>query len=477
MHTAATDAWFPDAVARVARDRLLDDRLLAARGRVATGSVAPTTSQSDAAAALAGFDFTTPMAFTAVADWVIGQLEHGVTHTTHPRYLGLFNPAPSHPAECADRIAAQFNPQLASATTSPAAVAIEAHVIRSFTGRIGWSDAAGHFTTGGSDANFTALICALLQADGRYATGGARVFAGAPVFYVSADAHLAWHKIAVQAGLGSSAMRLVDTDPSGRMNADALRARITADRAAGLCPVMIAATAGTTGAGMVDPLRACASVAADAGVWFHVDAAWGGALLASPRLAVVLDGIDLAQSVTIDAHKFMATTMGCGMFLTRMPQLLSQAFQVATVFMTSNDALVDPYVTSLQWSRRFLGLRLFMALAQGGWAALAAHVDHAAELADRLAARLHDAGWSVVNGSAMAVLCAVPPPGAPAVRSIVRDLVESGVAWVSVTRFGGRDVLRACITNGRTTDGDLAVLVSALCRIAAPRAVPAVCFA
>ena len=137
------------------------------------------------------------------------------------------------------------------------------------------------------------------------------------MFYVSRESHLAWLKIAHQAGIGRSAVRLVATDGSGRMDPQALASVLSDDREHGCVPVMIAATAGTTNAGMIDPLAACAELARSAGLWFHVDAAWGGALIASDRLRKILSGIEDADSVTIDAHKWFATTMGCGMFITR----------------------------------------------------------------------------------------------------------------------------------------------------------------
>src|SRR5271163_4634972 len=105
-----------------------------------------------------------------VMSWTIAQLERGVTQLTSPRYFGLFNPAPTFPAQCADRIAASFNPQLATATTSPAAVEIEAHVIKAVARRAGLGQhAGGHFTSGGSEANFTALVCALTKAEPQFA--------------------------------------------------------------------------------------------------------------------------------------------------------------------------------------------------------------------------------------------------------------------------------------------------------------------
>jgi glutamate/tyrosine decarboxylase-like PLP-dependent enzyme len=382
---------------------------------------------------------------------------------THPRYFGLFNPAPNFPAQCADRIAAAFNPQLATSTTSPVAVEIEAHVIRSVARRAGLSaEATGHFTTGGAEANYTALICALTHSNSRFATEGARAFEGPPVFYISREGHLAWLKIAHQVGIGRSAVRLVATDGSGRMDPNALRYAVGADRAQGCVPVMIAATAGTTNAGMIDPLADCAEIARIAGLWYHVDAAWGGALIASDRLCGMLAGIERADSVTIDAHKWFATTMGCGMFLTGHAPVLSSAFQVSTSYMPSNIPDLDPYVTSVQWSRRFLGLRLFLSLATAGWTGYGEHVERSIELIGLLKEKLVAQGWSIANDSSLAVLCIEPPSGFGVVRSIVGRVLASGRAWVSAATFEGREIIRACVTHGETTPDDITELVNAL---------------
>jgi glutamate/tyrosine decarboxylase-like PLP-dependent enzyme len=225
---------------------------------------------------------------------------------------------------------------------------------------------------------------------------------------------------------------------------------------------MIAATAGTTNAGMIDPLAACAGLARSYDAWLHVDAAWGGAVIASDKFRHVLSGIDQADSITIDAHKWFATTMGCGMFITKHPAALSSAFQVSTSFMRSNVPSLDPYITTVQWSRRFLGLRLFLSLAAAGWNGYAAHVEHAIELAGILKDELIARGWSIVNDSPLAVLCIQPPPGCPDVRSIAARVLASGRAWVTAAAFEKSDVVRACVTNGRTTTNDVMEVVGAL---------------
>lgn len=443
--------------------------LRGARARIPRRRVSPAFDADAFQDQLKEFDFQTPKQLAELLPWVIEQLEHGIVHLTHPRYFGLFNPNPTFASECADRIVGAFNPQLATSTTSPVPVELEAHVIRAVAERAGFpAQAMGHFTTGGSEANATALICALTRANPRIGEDGVAAFAGRPVIYVSADAHLAWHKIAHQTGIGRSAVRLIDTDVDGRLNTTALTAAIRDDTARKRIPVMLVATAGTTGAGVIDPLAECAALARFHGLWYHVDAAWGGGLIASDRLRGALAGIEAADSVTIDAHKWFATTMGCGMFITRDPEILSNCFHVSTSYMPSNRPGIDPYVTTQQWSRRFLGLRLFLSLAVAGWRGYAAHIENSVELAKLLKNELKANGWTVINHSPLAVVCAEPPPGSAPPREIVRRVLGSGAAWVSTTVFRGQDAIRMCITNGQTTPNDIRYLVATLAEFASP---------
>jgi aromatic-L-amino-acid/L-tryptophan decarboxylase len=240
---------------------------------------------------------------------------------------------------------------------------------------------------------------------------------------------------------------------------------IRLDLSAGRVPFMVAATAGTTNAGMIDPLVACAEIARSSNLWYHVDAAWGGGLIASDKLKERLAGIELADSVTIDAHKWFATTMGCGMLITRWPALLSAAFHVAADFMPSNTAAVDPYVTSMQWSRRFLGLRLFLSLAVAGWSGHGKHVERSVAMAHLLKEQLITCGWGALNEPLVGVLCIIPPKPR-AIRLIVQHVLASGRAWISVATTEGREVIRVCVTSGMTTTEDIADLVAALLQAA-----------
>src|SRR5690349_17065123 len=246
-------ALFPSHADRVRWDDYLTRELLCANARVAGGAVVPTIDMTALRSQLALIDFHAPRGLDELLPWTIAQLEHGVVHMTNPRYFGLFNPAPSFPALCGDRITGMFNPQLATATTSPAAVEIESHVIRAIARRVGLPpESNGHFTSGGSEANYTAVLCALTHANDRFATEGARCFSGQPVFYISRESHLAWVKIGHQAGIGRVAVRQVPTDGTGRMDADVLEQMLNADTTRGCVPFLIVATAGTTNAGMID---------------------------------------------------------------------------------------------------------------------------------------------------------------------------------------------------------------------------------
>ena len=457
------EALFPTGIERGRLTKLLADELENACGQIRTGKVTPALDRKRFTAELSRFTFATPVDLEELLHWTVEQLRDGIVQMTHPRYFGLFNPAPGFPSILADYIAATFNPQLAAAKTSPAAVAIENHVINQLAHRAGLpAGSAGHFTNSGSEANFTALTCALTKISVSFRDIGARAFRTPPAVYVSREAHQAWFKIAHQAGIGRLAIRVIETDGEGRMSDAALAEAVRTDTANGAIPVMVVATAGTTAAGMIDPLHACAKIAESAGAWYHVDAAWGGAAIASEQLRPLLAGIELADSVTIDAHKWFATTMGCGMFITSQPWILKEAFSITASFMPAGQSIPDPYTTSMLWSRRFLGLRLFLNLATAGWPGYAQHIERTIALTDLLRAQLSELGWVVANPGALGVLCVVPPFPHRPVQEITEAIVASGEAWIAIANFEGRDVIRICVTNGQTNPTDIGILIDLL---------------
>ena len=459
-------ALFPNLDALNAAESALTARLDVVRHRFAERPATAAKLSSDWLGELHASDFEQPNDLENLMDWVIEALDTGGVQMTHPGYLGLFNPAPTFPSECADRIASVFNHQICVYSHAPAAVEIEQHVINEVARRAGLPEgSSGHFTSGGAEANSAAVLCALQAKCPDYSDKGINEFTGSPTIYVSKESHLAWLKMAHSAGIGRNAVRLVSTDGNGRMDMSALKTAITDDQKAGHVPVLVVATAGTTNAGMIDPLHEAADLAQEHGMWFHVDAAWGGALIANDARRHVLDGMERAHSITIDAHKWFATTMGAGMFLTSRPEIPARVFRVTASYMPESEASKDLYVNSTQWSRRFIGLRLFLALGSAGWEGYGEHVERSITLTDRLTAKLTQGGWTHANGSEMGVTCMIPPDGNEAVQRYVDAVHEDGRFWISKAIFEDAPVLRACVTNGRTDESIIDSLAEFLLKV------------
>ena len=161
------------------------------------------------------------------------------------------------------------------------------------------------------------------------------------------------------------------------------------------------------------------------------------------------------------------------MFLTRYPEVASRVFRVDASFMPKGETSKDLYANSNQWSRRFIGLRLFLSLGAAGWDGYARHVERGIQLTERLTGGVQVNGWSVANASPMAVACLVPPEGPDAVQHYVDGVLEDGRFWVSTAAFEGKPVLRACVTNGRTREEHIDALVELLASMSSEHLLPA----
>ena len=443
-------------------------------GDVESLPVAPTLNQADLQALFDTFSLDEPGSRIYVLHRFTRELKRHQVHTPHPCYFGLFNPAPAFMGILGDCITATLNPQLAAWSHSPLAVETERRMIHAFAGKFGLSQehADGCLTSGGAEANLTALLCALTERWPGVLDSGVQSIAARPVFYASAESHHSFLKAARTAGLGRAALRTVPVTDELQMDSDALRRMIEEDRGLGCEPFLIIGTAGTTGAGVVDPLVAISEVARANRLWFHVDAAWGGAAVLVPELRAVLSGIETADSITFDPHKYLSIPMGAGMFLTRHRYALSRIFSVSTAYMPKEGerlAVVDPYVHSMQWSRRFIGLKLFLTLATTGWDGYARILRHQSEMGDLLRGRLTASGWSIVNRTKLPVVCFTPSDEEwdMAMHQRASDaVVESGSAWISTIMLGGKKpALRACITNYRTGPEHIETLLVVLSNV------------
>jgi len=443
------------------------DQFAVLESEIAAGPIFPEVTAEEIRAWLQSrYDFQQPMPLEDVVADVEAMLKKWQVQVTHPRYFGLFNPGVTLASVLADTLVAMYNPQLANWRTSPAGNEIERHTLAWLAARFGLPESSiATFTSGGMEANLSAVVVALTHAYPGYGESGLRSLPGEPAIYLTEEAHFGFNKIAHMTGLGRRNLRLIGTDRQLKMNVEELRSAVAQDRAAGLLPFMVVGNAGTTAAGAIDPLPELGRFCRENGLWFHIDAAWGGAAVVSPTLRHHLAGTELADSITCDAHKWLSVPMGCGMFFCRHRHSVAQAFRAEVSYMPPKPAAhgdaaatFDPFTTSAQWSRRFIGLKLFMALAQQGESGYVAMIDHQARMGQVLRERLVAGGWRIVNATPLPLVCFTREGLTPAV--LLAALRERQIAWMSEAKLHGVPVVRACITNFRTTEAEIEWVVS-----------------
>jgi len=401
---------------------------------------------------------------------LIQQLKDFTVHTTNSNYFGLFNPRANFPSILADIITAFFNPQLAAWSHAPYAAEIERNLILQCCTRFGYATGQqdGTFTSGGAESNMTAIICALHHHFPNYGEEGLFAVKQRPVIYCSDESHHSLLKAARSLGLGSQVLQTIPCDNQERMDMEQLERHLRADKKAGKLPLMIVGTAGTTGSGAIDDLNAIATISRRYNCWFHVDAAYGGALMLSSQHRKHLAGIEKSDSITMDIHKWFSVPMGISLFLTSNSNILHHAFDVSTAYMPEKGQAkkeIDPYVHSLQWSRRFMGLKMHLPLLLFGWKGYGEVIDHQVAQGQLLREELVTAGWEIKNHSHLPILCFSHPslashPGR--VQQIVDQVVKQGKAWLSTYPIKEQACFRACITNYNTGPAEVKNLVDLL---------------
>jgi len=413
------------------------------------------------------YDFTRPLALDDVVADVEQMLRTWQVQVTHPRYFGLFNPSVTLASIIADTLVAMYNPQLADDRREIRLRSAVRHTLAWLTGKFGFpATAIASFTNGGAEANLSAVIVALTRTFPDYGEHGLRRLTASPAIYLTSEAHHSFNKIAHMTGLGRRAVRTVASDRHLKMDLGDLARRVAEDRRDGFAPFMVVGTVGTTAAGAIDPLPDLARFCRAEGLWFHVDAAWGGAAIISPALRGNLAGIDAADSITCDAHKWFSVPMAAGMFFCRHADSVGEAFRVETSYMPGKTVgpVLDPYTTSVQWSRRFIGLKVFLALAHHGESGYVEMIEHQARMGDVLRESLTRSGWRVVNTTPLPLVCFTRDGLVTA--KFLAALYARQIAWMSEVRLGdGAAVVRACITSFRTTESDIEWVVREMGRL------------
>ncbi len=434
---------------------------------IENGPIVPTVTPEEIRHHLTRYDFANPIPLEEVGADVEQMMRKWHVQVTHPRYLGLFNPSVTFPAVVADTLVAMYNPQLATWRTSPAANEIERHTLAWLAAKFGFpANAQASFTSGVAEANLSAVIVALTRAFPEYGEHGTRQLPAPPTIYLTGETHHGFNKIAHMTGLGRQALRIVATDCHLRMDVSDLARRVAEDRKNGFAPFLVIGTCGTTAAGVIDPLPDLVRFCRSQNLWLHVDAAWGGAAVISPQLRHHLAGIEAADSITCDAHKWFSVPMGAGMFFCRHPDAVADAFRSENTVMPAKTSgpVADPYSTSVQWSRRFIGLKLFLALAHHGESGYAAMIEHQAHMGDVLRESLRRSGWRIVNTTPLPVVCFTRDGLDTA--SFLAALHERQIAWMSAVPLGdSAPVLRACVTSFRATESHIQWVVREMDRL------------
>jgi aromatic-L-amino-acid decarboxylase len=378
----------------------------------------------------------------------------------HPRYLAFIPGEGTWPGALGDLIASAYNIDAGNWMESAGPTHLEQTVLRWFADWIGYPpDSGGVLVSGGSAANLTALACA------REALAGA--MRDDVVAYVSAQAHSSLARAARTLGFRPEQVRVLPVDSDYRMRVDALAAAIEADLEAGRRPLVVMAVAGTTSTGAVDQLVDIAEVCRRHGVWLHVDGAYGGFAAITERGRQRLAGIELADSVALDPHKWLYQPFECGALLVREGHLLREAFEIHPDYLQDarvRDTEVNLADHGLQLTRMSRALKIWMSLHYFGLEAFVAAVDRSLDGAEHAQRYVEEsAGLELMAPATLGVVCFRRHPAGEDDEQrleqlntgLVRALSLSGEGMVSSTRLGGRYVVRLCVLNHGTAKPDV----------------------
>ena len=386
----------------------------------------------------------------------------------HPGFLAYISGAGTVPGAAADLLAAGLNQNSGGWRLSPAATEIEQHLMKWFAGRFGMPEGStGYVNSGGAMTNLVGLALARSRHAGWDVRAEGLRNGPQLTVYASADVHDTIDRAVQILGIGDSGMRRVQTDGELRMDVAALQAAITADIAAGFRPIAVVGTAGTTGTGAIDPLAAIAEVCAEHRIWFHVDAAYGGPAALTDRCRHLFEGIERADSIGFDPHKWLYTPHAGACLLVREPAHLAGTFAVDASYIVSDDEYtgwgLDTYEISPHFSRPFAALKIWVSLLAHGWDAYERRITHDVDLANYLHGLvIEHSELEPMAEPGLSITCFRFVPEDLAGRAdaaeylnllnerLMFDLQLGGKVFPSNAVVNGQFALRSCIVNFRT---------------------------
>jgi glutamate/tyrosine decarboxylase-like PLP-dependent enzyme len=387
----------------------------------------------------------------------------------HPGFIAYVPSCPTFPAVLGDWLATGFNFFAGVWPVAAGPNEIELVVLDWFRQWLGMADGTGGLlTSGGSGANLTAMIAARHRAT----AGDASIIAKLTV-YASDQVHSSVTRAAWLAGIPRENVRLLASDDECRLRVDALRGAIASDRASGLTPLMVVANAGTTNTGSVDPMHEIAALCEQENVWMHVDAAYGGFAVLTDSGRRALAGIERADSVTLDPHKWLFVPFECGCLLVRDPQRLKSAFQILPEYLADvqgGHEAVNFADYGEQLTRYSRAIKVWMSVRYFGTDAIRDAIDRGMMLARRLEERIRETPeLEIVSPARFGIVCfrarprQVDAADLDALNErVLARVVGEGRYFISSTRLRGAFSLRACILGFRTAEEDVDGLVRAV---------------
>ncbi|HZS97972.1 MAG TPA: pyridoxal-dependent decarboxylase [Terriglobales bacterium] len=408
-----------------------------------------------------------------VLEEVFGEMVAKGFHVPSANYFGLMNPTPTYMGFIAEAMVSALNPQLATLARSQLASKIELETVRWIAERVGWnSEFGGTFTSGGNEANFSGMALALAHHFPSAMEDGIASIGKLPVMYASAESHHSLDKSAGLLGIGRKALQRVPVTGNLQLDPVKLEQMIQLDRTAGRVPFCVVATAGTTNSGIVDDLVVIAEVCRRNNLWMHVDGAYGASAVFSDKHRDLVRGIELADSITIDPHKWLAVPFAAGVILTRHPGTLQQAFSVASPYMPKAQGahLPDNARISTQWTRRMNSLKLWLTLRVHGRKAYEEHIDRQLQLARMFADWVERSQYFELAAPTMLTIVNFrvklsrdrEHELAAAHASIVDAVTRDGQLWISDTVVNVSSVLRVMVTSYLTEERHVQALENVL---------------
>lgn len=389
-------------------------------------------------------------------------IEPNTTHWNHPGFMAYFGITGSGPGIIGEALAAGLNLNAMLWRTGPAATELEELVCDWLRQMIGLPDTfRGHINDTASIASLLSMAAArhrLFEYDIRHRGMAGRDDLPALTVYASEHAHSSIDKAAITLGIGLDNLRRIRVDDEFRMDVGALEAAVRADRAAGRRPVCVVATVGTTSTTSVDPVGAIAEVAQREGMWLHVDAAYAGSAAICPEYRALMPGLDQADSIVVNPHKWLFTPVDCSVLLVRDAELVKEAFSVVPEYLRTKDGAATNLMDyGVQLGRRFRALKLWMVMRAFGIKGLQERIRfHCAlgqEFAEWVAA---EPGFDLCAPVPFSTVCFRAVPALPPEEQdrfnerLLAEVNAAGPVFISHTKLRGRYVLRLTVGNLRT---------------------------